>query len=136
MYDWNDFLNLAFNILDDKSDNIKNETKYRIAISRAYYAAFHKAKLFYSSRKEFENLYSRGKGLHEEICNKFIDVNKGSKEFCSKCSSIGNSLTLLKKDRHQADYNGEQSIGYKMALLDCKKAKRIIDYIENLRNNN
>ena len=61
MYDWNDFLNLAFNILDDKSDNIKNETKYRIAISRAYMQHFIKLSFFIVADKNLKIFIAEAK---------------------------------------------------------------------------
>ena len=95
LYDWNDYLKIAYDILNNNSIDSLDETRFRVSISRAYYAVFHNARILCESRKELKKAYAQGGGEHEQVYNKLRQVNKGSKEFISKCHSIANNLKML-----------------------------------------
>lgn len=46
MFEWKDFFDLAKKLVDDKINITKNEACERTAVSRAYYACFHKWRNF------------------------------------------------------------------------------------------
>lgn len=131
-YDWELFWLFANNLLEssevEESDDIKC-TKARVAISRAYYAVYHVAFEFLE-KNNFSSV-SCG-GTHEKVYSTFIEINKRTKDFQSKCHKVGNNLLILKKERQKADYDNNVSITTANAKLDCKKAKKIIDDIKAL----
>ena len=132
MYDWDEYLTLAFNLLDNDNLGVNENTRCRVAISRAYYAVFHNAKHLCSNRKELRSVYDQGKGEHDKIYNKLLSVNTGNSEFKSACHSIANEFKLLKKNRKQADYEANYNINFKQARLLCKRSQRLIEKIKQL----
>lgn len=132
MYDWDEYLKVAESLLEDHDLGVSEETYARIAISRAYYAVFHKALFLCQNRKELKPTYGQGKGSHDEIYNKLSSIDRGSREFKSSCHSIANTFKLLKLDRQKADYRADKGISIKEARLHCSKSKYLINEIKEL----
>lgn len=133
MYDWDEYLTLALNILENNNLGVSEETRARIAISRSYYAVFHNARLLCENRKEFKDSYDQGGGEHDKIYNKLRLVSKGSSEFKSQCHSVANTFNLLKSKRHEADYESNICLNLRIAELNCKKAQRLIEQINRIK---
>lgn len=133
MYDWNDYLKIAYDILKNNSITSADETKFRVAISRSYYAVFHNAKSLCCSRKELKTMLDQGRGEHDKIFNKLSKVNKGDKEFISKCHGIANNFKMMKLERQRADYDANIEITKKNAEVHCRKAERLIIAIDELK---
>ena len=134
LYDWNDYLKIAYDILNNNSIDSLDETRFRVSISRAYYAVFHNARILCETRKELKKAYAQGGGEHEQVYNKLRQVNKGSKEFISKCHSIANNLKMLKCERQNADYVADTEITKRQAELHYQKSERSHRAIEELKN--
>ena len=86
------------------------------------------------STKELKKAYAQGGGEHEQVYNKLRQVNKGSKEFISKCHSIANNLKMLKCERQNADYVADTEITKRQAELHYQKSERSLRAIEELKN--
>ena len=88
MFDWEEFLQLAENLMDDPS----NEAALRSAMSRAYYATFHAGR-DYLIRAEIP--INRGRNAHVQVQN----------ELEKKSGKIGYDLERLHDWRKRADYD-------------------------------
>ena len=76
LYDWNDYLKIAYDILNNNSIDSLDETRFRVSISRAYYAVFHNARILCESRKELKLLYYRNEYLIIKILCKVLEKIK------------------------------------------------------------
>lgn len=128
-YDWNLYLTFSEQIL--ASCTFDEQTVARIAVSRAYYAAFHVAEDYLKANR-YE--MAQGAGSHDAVCKSYKEMNKGVQEFKSKCRSIGNMLVRLKERRVDSDYNAGVSINKSFANKNCKFARKIIKEINELNN--
>lgn len=130
-YDWKKYLDFSSWIIN-LSDSTKpdDETISRVAVSRAYYAAYHVAKIFLEEKGYNDTATSSGE--HDKVCNAFKTLNKGDDKFKSSCRTIGNNLTMLKHVRQKCDYDAYESISIKQAKYSCGKAMKIIQEISKL----
>ena len=130
-YDWKKFLDFSSWIID-LSDSTKpdEETISRVAVSRAYYAAYHTAKA-YLARIGVSDKTGTG-SEHEKVCLAFKTMNKGDAIHKRSCQYIGNVLTTLKDERNKCDYKHNESMSIKKAKYSCGKASQIIQEISKL----
>ncbi|MBC6475923.1 MAG: HEPN domain-containing protein [Hormoscilla sp. GM102CHS1] len=91
-FDWSQYLHLARELAEKTTD----EAKMRSAISRAYYAAFIKARNYL---QEWEGLTIPTQNTHQYV----IDQFRNSEEQVRK--NIGNRLNRLRLYRNQSDYD-------------------------------
>lgn len=135
-FDWNNYFIfskklLADNRLDKKYDE---ETICRVAISRAYYAAYHAALNFSVSDKKFDVQF--GSGSHDSLILAYKEMKKGNEKFQTACRTIGNILSTLKKIRVKADYHETcirgEAMNYYNAHSVCKKVGKLLDKINDL----
>lgn len=94
-FDWLEYLNLAQQLAGQATKPSSQEAKLRSAVSRAYYAAFCKAR---------NHLRGEGHSIprfkpHRYVIDQFLD----SPDRVSK--RIGAHLDRLRKDRNKADYD-------------------------------
>lgn len=135
-YDWNNYLNFSKQLLADNKMDKKydEETICRVAISRAYYAAYHAALNFFTSNKKFD--IKIGSGSHDSLILAYKGMKKGSTQFQGSCKTIGNILSTLKDSRVDADYHETYTIDKKMSYYNansaCRKAENLIDKINTL----
>jgi uncharacterized protein (UPF0332 family) len=119
-FEWNEYLDLAEELVQRRGD----PSAERSAISRAYYAAFHSAKKYYSSRGQ--RLEFTGED-HRAVCNWLQGrPDRG-------VIKIGVALRRLLQIRRDADYTdrfpGQLSIE---AQAGVATARRIISDISKL----
>ena len=94
-FDWVEYLHLAKNLSADTSMSASEEAKLRSSISRAYYAAYHKA-----SRVAFPDRQGpRGFGSHAEVQDFFFSSDDPSRR------NLGAELQRLHGCRKKADYH-------------------------------
>lgn len=135
LYDWKEYLSFSEQILADKDKYENKETISRIAISRAYYCAYHIALEFSKKIQRVKNIPNQySDGSHETLVKFYKLMNKGSQDFKSECKSIGNILDSLKEDRHIADYKSYIRLNVKDAKSHCKKTRALIDKINKMDN--
>lgn len=92
-FDWTEFLNLARQIAGNMGLSVSQEARLRSAISRAYYAEYHRA-----SRLAFPDRGPRGFGSHSEVRDFFLTSDDPTQR------GLGVKLQRLHGNRRKADY--------------------------------
>lgn len=116
-FDWLEFFYQAQDISDKRHTipsnkmSLADEADMRYAISRAYYATFHKAKEFLQAAKDITPETPAG-GIHERLISRFTNNSSPERR------AMGAKLDRMKKLRHIADYNDIIRNKYKGALYN------------------
>lgn len=84
--------------IPSKEMSLADEADMRTAISRAYYAAFHKAREFLQSTRDNTPETLAG-GMHERLISRFTNSSLAERR------TMGAKLDRMKKLRHIVDYN-------------------------------
>lgn len=92
-FDWNKYEELA-----DKLKQEIDEASKRTAISRLYYAIYHRAKIFLEENTTYSS--SRNKPAHQQVWQTFVNIGGTHR-------SIGQNLKRLLENRISADYFDE-----------------------------
>lgn len=95
-FDWSDYLALARELYRQGMVHSSKEAELRSAISRAYYAAFCKARNYL--RDNENSSLSEGPEAHVEVQNKFLQSRDRRRK------EIGENLNRLRAFRNRADY--------------------------------
>jgi uncharacterized protein (UPF0332 family) len=95
-FDWSDYLALARELYRQGIVHSSKEAELRSAISRAYYAAFGKARNYLRDREN--RSLSEGADVHAEIQIIFMRSNDRRRK------EIGENLNRLRTYRNRADY--------------------------------
>lgn len=128
-YNWEHYLAFADGLITDNIiGDFDEQTKIRIAISRAYYAAYHIAEDFL----ERNNYITYRTGTHETVIKRFEELANQYKQQSKIYNSINQSLNRLKKERVTADYYASKTITKAKSEFNCLEAHEIIDKIKNL----
>lgn len=133
-FDWQEYYLLARVLLSQADDSPHKEAMLRSAVSRAYYAAFHRACEYleevneYPTRKQFEG---SGRETHRFL----ISIFENNHEHL-EWRKIGEKLHYLKGLRQKADYTKsvEKHIFRKQGRVEelVDRAKEVIDLIDSL----
>ncbi len=121
MFDWQDYLGLAEDLARDRSD----EAALRSAISRAYYAVYHRASRYVRT----QTLVPAHTDLtHRKVWN-VIRTNSNLTR-----QQAGNRGDALKVVRFRADYDnpfpGDLQRATRDALVEAREIIELIDVIE------
>lgn len=127
-YAWKHYLCFARKLLEN-SNYSDSSTNYRVAISRAYYAAFHVALEF---RRKYNLPDGKVGATHERLVNAYKTMQRKDKAFQEKCKGIGNRLDRLREDRRRADYEGDWECTEYTARKALGDADAIISSVEKL----
>jgi uncharacterized protein (UPF0332 family) len=101
MFDWIGYLHLAKSIVDTgQPAAVSEEARLRCAVSRAYYAAFGRAAVYFTQIHGPEAI-SRGAEVHSCVAMWF------KKEHGLRYKQIGKALDDLREWRNNADYESE-----------------------------
>jgi hypothetical protein len=95
-FDWTNYLNLAQELTGSPIAPSNEEAKLRSAISRAYYAAFIKARNYLRDQERY--LTPAGGNPHYDVPLQFQQSSDAARR------AIGVNLNRLRKDRNVADY--------------------------------
>lgn len=120
-YQWEGFFRLANTIMNSTS---QNETVYRTATSRAYYATYHQAHRFACSR---DSAINSSYIKHEQLIKWFRHQTTDP-----QLMYIGLALDALKRSRIHADYEPHVFIKSK-AEHDILQANDIIEAIKQIQ---
>jgi len=124
-FDWMDFLRLAQELSTQTDAAYWRDARLRSAISRAYYAAYHHARVYLEARGEYHPGKDDPKHLY--VCEQF------SKSPDDARRRIGIALNRLRLDRTDADYEIRSGhIGGKTAEKDVEIARQTIESIVKL----
>jgi len=104
MFDWGNYLALADNLLNPKEDGTHDEACLRSAVSRAYYAVFHRARDFAVSKNNIllDSIKSQRHSEHLSLQEFFT----GDSDLTYK--QIGADLSRLHRKRVDCDYKNFQ----------------------------
>lgn len=120
-YKFYEYLEFAHDVSETPCKQ-SEETRYRIAISRAYYAAFHYAKWYVDSlpspppRKDFE-------GSHDRVINCLLKLGP-------PFTAYGNTLNALKLSRVESDYHDWKTITRNTVTTSLRQSKEICEFMK------
>jgi uncharacterized protein (UPF0332 family) len=97
------------------------EAEWRSSVSRAYYAAFHKARQLL---RDLGFLVPRGDQAHAYLWLRFSNCGD------SQVQLAGSDLNRLRRERNRSDYDIEQTLVHTDALLQVLAAKRIVQVLD------
>ena len=128
MFDWEDYHLLARELLSLADSSSIKEAMFRSAVSRAYYAAYHRACDYLREVNEYpsdQDLQANRNRSHQVIIDIFIGntARPGWKR-------IGKKLSRLKDFRRRADYD---KLGTYM-FTDMSEMKEKVDAAEEIIN--
>src|SRR5688572_6244854 len=113
-FKWTDFIIFAEQIYKNSSDD---EAALRSAISRAYYGAFGRVRIYCESKYRINKSFSDG--IHQKVIQglKSSDVKE---EY-----SLGNALSDLRSSRNVADYDSHADVNKTLAEQSIKRSNDI-----------
>ena len=104
-----------------------NEIDWRNSVSRAYYAAFHRALDSAHACPDNSHLHM---GTHEALSNRFeLHGKQGAK-------SISVVLQAMKRNRHQADYDIFDQFDRNVCSEQIATCKKLVDRLVSFDNDN
>jgi len=114
-FNWEHYLSVAANLCETASEQGCEEAWQRAAISRAYYAAFHKAEEHLRNVENDVKLKQRS--LNKRACHKDVQAGKIHRyiidQFRQNCDpkrlQLAANLENLLDDRNEADYDDRTS---------------------------
>ena len=95
-FDWSEYLNVAKELAGVETSAASQEAKLRAAISRAYYAAFIKARNHLRDKQGL--VIPRTSEAHRDVSKQFENSTDAVRR------SLGEKLLRLRDFRRQADY--------------------------------
>jgi uncharacterized protein (UPF0332 family) len=125
-FDWSGYYALARQLAGREVEAISEEAKLRSAISRAYYAAFNKARIYLLDNGHIES-FPIHRDVHQDVSLWFLArPDKLSKD-------IGENLDYLRRLRNQADYQDELKNLTAIAADALFRAGSVIDKLMKLK---
>lgn len=124
-FDWSQYLHLAEELRETAARSIVEEAKLRSAVSRAYYAAFCKARNYLRHIDRDPNIPEDGR-IHSYIKNEFVKSSDRVRR------RIGSNLDRLRSDRRKADYDNAVPGLHGMARVSLFLAKRVLSDLVRL----
>jgi uncharacterized protein (UPF0332 family) len=119
-FKWTEFILFAEQISKNSSD----EATLRSAISRAYYGAFGKVRIYCESKYKISKSFSDG--IHQKVIHE-LKTSAIREEY-----SLGNSLSDLRRSRNMADYDSHADVNKRLAEQSIKKSNDIIKQLNKL----
>jgi uncharacterized protein (UPF0332 family) len=117
-----DFLNSALELVKENEEISK-----RNAISRAYYAAYHKS---LEASPYLPNAVPDGVGLHQRLILQFSSFN-GSRDSTRLAKHISYKLSRIRATRTKADYKLNESLARSDTPSTLDTARQLVDnYID------
>jgi len=123
-FDWSEYLGLAKELAGQAVSPASQEAKLRAAISRAYYAAFCKARNHL--RDNEGHVIPLGGEAHAYIRDQF----KNSPDQLR--SQIGHNLDRLRRHRNRVDYDDTVTGLLPMTSRDLKLSQRVLSALATL----
>ncbi len=118
-FDWTEYFNLAKELSGQKGIVVSKEAKLRAAISRAYYAAYCKARNYLRDVIK-DSQIPKGPNVHKYVVNKFKSDNR------KNYRKIGINLDRLRIDRNKADYDDIVEGISSLYFTDLRYAQKIL----------
>lgn len=112
-FDWIAFLDLSKSL---RSGN--DEATCRTIVSRSYYAAFHRSRIFLESHFSYQLPQN---DQHKAVISEMVQKND------LNINKMGRQLGRLRSKRNEADYEDNVSINSRMAESATLEAEEIIN---------
>ena len=128
-FDWSEYLELAQELAGDAASSPNKDAKLRSAISRAYYAAFCKARNHLRDIDRDQKLLAnppKVKNVHKYVRNQFEHSSDRSRK------KIGTDLNRLRLRRNDADYKDVVSGLSQLSTVSLKTTHDIISALNTL----
>jgi len=122
-FDWSEYLKLAQELAGDDVSSPSEEAKLRSSVSRAYYAAFCKARNHLRSIDDHKKILSETPpkvNVHKYVRDQFKDSTDESYK------KIGGDLDRLRVFRNEADYDDLVSGLESTAVISLKLTYSVI----------
>lgn len=130
-YDWKQFLSFSEKLYADTFWKDDPATKYRIILSRSYYAAFHCAQDF------LQEYHLQNPDIHDSehrcVIRNLKMMKRKTSDFQRACKKIGLNLDRLREKRAQADYRADWSFKDADAQNGILQSHKIISGIDALK---
>ncbi len=125
-FDWSEYLYLGQELFGTPTKPFSERTKFRVIISRVYYAAFGVARNYL--RDNTPHVTSTRKDAHWDVINQFLyDTNTVRR-------TIGKDLRNLFEYRKQADYDDDfPELSFALTQKAIYLANQVITRIERLK---
>jgi len=123
-FDWSEYLGLAQELAGQTVSSASQEAKLRAAISRAYYAAFCKARNHL--RDHGRHVIPRGGEAHAYVRDQFRNSPDRLR------SQIGHNLDRLRRHRNMVDYDDSVSGLMQMTFRDVRLTQRVLSALTTL----
>lgn len=123
-FDWSEYLELAQELAGDGAGSPNEEAKLRSSISRAYYAAFCKARNHLRDIDGYQ--ISRHANVHKHVRDQFKDSSDKSRK------KIGTDLDRLRKRRNKADYDDVVNKLPQLTIISLESSHNIISALNTL----
>lgn len=124
-FDWTHYLNIAREIMAVETSPANDEARWRAAISRAYYAAFNKARLYMEEVFQIRWTPDEGHG-HIFVADWFASFDDEAYR------AIGQYLHRLRGRRRRADYEAKYGRLEEQANDSLRLAAEIIELLKTL----
>ena len=127
-FDWSEYLKLAQELAGDAANSPNEEAKLRSSVSRAYYAAFCKAR---NHLRDIDG--NRILSVDPPKVNVYTYVRNQFKNSSDKSrKKIGNDLNRLRLRRNKVDYDDGVSGLSQLATVSLKTTHDIISALNTL----
>jgi uncharacterized protein (UPF0332 family) len=120
-FDWTHYLDLAQDLFTQAVSSLYEDANLRSAISRAYYAAYHKARLRLLNKWGIS--VPADASAHTAVRREFRQKNQ---------RQIAVTLDRMRIDRNKADYNDSIADLAITARENLKRANRVISDLSKL----
>ncbi len=123
-FDWSDYLTLAHDMRTTADSSSTREARLRSCVSRAYYAAFCKARNYLRDEKGYQ--FPTTATAHALVRKAF------QRSSDAKRRQIGRALNRLRIDRNKADYDDRINRLSSMANLALESAENILQVLKTI----
>lgn len=117
---------LAFAV--SQTSSASDEIAFRNAISRSYYAAYHRVNAFHEGLPVKGAVMKEG-GMHMQLTESLINPMLSCGEMRKKSKMVGYMCRDLHSKRVNADYNLSLSLGEKDAEQSLSQAQRLFEVV-------
>jgi uncharacterized protein (UPF0332 family) len=120
-FDWSHYLDLAEELIERAANSPNAEADLRSAVSRAYYGAFHQARLYL--KDAFGIAIERDAYSHAQVRRAFQD---------RQYYKIAANLSRMRVDRNKADYDDTITNLLHLARENLRRANNVISELDNI----
>ena len=122
-FDWKDYIKLAEKLQEEPDKNSIEEAYYRSIISRSYYGVFCISRIKAGLESYRPRPRTGDPGVHEKVISYYKNSNRPEKKL------VGKFLDDLRRERNDADYNGNKIVGKALAERAISKAKKVLEIL-------